>query len=107
MASTQNVLDHHLQCFSTADLDGILSDYMDESVIIHPGGVIKGKEGMRQFFAAAFEEFSKPGTTFDMKAIHVDGECAYILWDAETRDNIFESATDTFIIRDGKIHVQT
>ena len=35
------------------------------------------------------------------------GDCAFIDWDAETVDNKFESAQDTFLIRDGASAVQT
>ena len=37
----------------------------------------------------------------------VDGDHAYILWSAETADNSYELATDTFIVRDGKIVAQS
>ena len=32
-----------------------------------------------------------------------DGDHAYIVWTAETADNAYEFATDTFVVRDGKI----
>jgi hypothetical protein len=28
---------------------------------------------------------------------------AFVLWSAETADNSYEAATDTFVVRDGKI----
>ena len=34
-------------------------------------------------------------------------EYAYILWTAETADNVYEMATDTFVVRDGKILAQS
>jgi len=37
----------------------------------------------------------------------VDGDTAYIVWRAETADNIFELGSDTFIVRNGKIVTQT
>lgn len=107
MTSTQGVLDHHLRCFGSADLDGTLSDYTHESVVMTPDGMIKGLDDIRAFFVAAYAEFTKPGTTFSMKQMLVEGECAFIVWDAETPDNKFESATDTFVVRDGKILFQT
>jgi ketosteroid isomerase-like protein len=107
MTSTQSVLDHHLKCFGTADLEGTLSDYTPKSVVMTPDGMIKGLDNIRAFFVAAYAEFTKPGTTFSMKQMLVDGECAFIVWEAETPDNRFESATDTFIVRDSKILVQT
>ena len=37
----------------------------------------------------------------------IEGEVAYIVWTAETADNVYELATDTFLIRNGKIAVQS
>ena len=37
----------------------------------------------------------------------VEGEYAYILWTAETADNVYEIATDTFVVQDGKIVAQS
>ena len=37
----------------------------------------------------------------------IDGDHAYILWNAETADNIYDLGTDTFVVRDGKIVAQS
>jgi len=37
----------------------------------------------------------------------VEGDYAYILWSAETPDNVYELGTDTFVVRDGKIMAQS
>ena len=107
MSTTQAVLDHHLQCFGSGDLEGILSDYTPTSVVMTPQGIMRGVSEIRPFFVMIFAEFGQPGTTFAMKQVLVDGECAFIFWEAETADNRYEGATDTFIIRDGRIAVQT
>ena len=52
-------------------------------------------------------EFGKPGATFSMKQQFVEGDYAYILWEAETEDNVCELGTDTFVVRDGKIVTQS
>ena len=62
---------------------------------------------MRALFEAFFAEFAKPGASFEMKKQIVEGETAYIVWSAETADNVYELATDTFVVRDGKIVTQT
>jgi hypothetical protein len=49
----------------------------------------------------------KPGATFSMKQQSIEGDYAYILWTAETADNVYEMATDTFVVRDGKIVAQS
>jgi len=103
MASTREVLEHHLKCFGEGDLTGILSDYAANSVMLTPAGPVKGVDAMRAFFKAIFAEFAKPGMTFSMTRQFIEGDYAYILWTAETADNAYEGVMDTFVVRDGKI----
>ena len=107
MASTKDVVDHHLQCFGEGDLKGILSDYAPGAVLFTPGGPLRGADAMRPLYQAMIAEFGKPGAVFSMRQQSVDGDYGYILWTAETADNVYEVATDTFVVRDGKIVVQS
>jgi hypothetical protein len=52
-------------------------------------------------------EFGKPGAAFSIKQQLIEGDYAYILWAAETADNVYELGTDTFVVRDGKIVAQS
>jgi ketosteroid isomerase-like protein len=106
-AATKDVLSHHLKCFGKGDLAGTLSDYTAESRLFTPDGLLSGSEAIRKFFVRMFEEFAKPGLSFEMLRQDVDGDTAFIVWKAETADNRFELGTDTFIVRDGKIVTQT
>jgi hypothetical protein len=103
--TTQAVLTHHLNCFG--DLAGTMADYTTESSFFTPDGLLRGSEAIRGFFARLFEEFAKPGMSFEMLRQEVHGDTAYIVWKAETADNRFELGTDTFIVRNGKIVTQT
>ena len=107
MASTKDVLDHHLKCFDEGDLEGILSDYAPSAVLFTADGPLRGVNAIRPLFQAMVAEFGKPGATFSMKQQFVDGVHAYILWSAETADNVYELGTDTFLVRDGKIVAQS
>jgi len=42
-----------------------------------------------------------------MKHQLVEGDYAYMLWTAETAENLYELATDTFVVREGKIVAQS
>ena len=42
-----------------------------------------------------------------MRQRYVEGDYAYVLWSAETADNSYEAATDTFVVRVGKIVAQS
>jgi ketosteroid isomerase-like protein len=107
MVSTKDVLDNHLKSFSKGDLEGILSDYAPEAVMFTPDGPLRGPGEMRPLFQALIAEFGKPGAVFTLKRQSADGEYGYILWTAETADNVYEIATDTFVVRDGKITAQS
>jgi hypothetical protein len=58
-------------------------------------------------FQAMIAEFGKPGAVFSMKQQFVEGDYAYILWTAETADNVYELGTDTTIVRGGRIVAQS
>lgn len=107
MAGTEEVLNHHLQCFGKGDLDGIMSDYTEQSVLFTPNGTLKSLAAIRELFTSMFAEFAKPGASFEMSTQQVQGEGAYIVWKAQTADNAYELGTDTFIVRDGKIAIQS
>ena len=107
MASTKDILDHHLNSFGDGDLNGVLSDYAPNAVLFTPDGLLRGVDALRPFFQALFAEFGKPGAAFNMKQQFVEGDYAYILWTAETADNVYEVGTDTFVVRDGKIVAQS
>jgi hypothetical protein len=107
MTSTKEVLERHLKSFGEGDLKGVLSDYTPEAVMFTANGPLKGVDAIRPLFQALITEFGKPDATFNMKQQFIDGDHAYILWSAETVDNVYELATDTFVIRNGKIIAQS
>ena len=107
MRSTKDTLDHHVRCFGTGDLAGILSGYAPDAVLFTPDGPLKGRDAIAPFFAAMLAEFGKPGTAFRMTHESIDGDYAYVLWTAETADNVYQPGTDTLVVRDGKILAQS
>ena len=107
MLTTTDVLDQHLKSFGRNDLDGVLADYSSDAVLFIPGRSLKGPNAIKSFFQALLAEFAKPGATFSLGQQCVDGDYAYILWSAETADNSYEAATDTFVVQNGKIVAQS
>jgi ketosteroid isomerase-like protein len=101
------VLDHHLEAFGSQDLDAVLEDYDDDSVVVTHMGTFRGLDEIETLFADVFDEFSQAGSEIDLEQQVVEGDTAYIVWNGETPDNDYEFATDTFQIRDGVIEHQT
>lgn len=107
MSSTKEILDHHLAAFFKYDIQGVLSDYAKEIVFFTAQGPLNGIEAVKSLFQGLIAEFKKPGTNFSMQKYYIDGDHGYILWNAETAENVYEMATDTFVVRDGKIVAQS
>ena len=107
MASTKDVLDHHLKCFAEGDLKGVLSDYALDAVLFTRDRPLRGVDAIRPLFQALIAEFGKPGARFTMKQQFIEGDYAYILWTGETSENVYDMGTDTFVERDGKIVTQS
>jgi len=107
MASTKDVLDHHTKALRDGDLDAVLADYASEAVFFTKDGAFRGPDAIRPVFATIISEFSKPGTRVNGTQELIDGDYAYILWTAETADNVYEMATDTFVVKQGKIVAQS
>ncbi len=104
---TRKVVQHHLDAFGSGDMKEMMADYSDESVIITPVGEVRGMAAIQSMFEGLFAEFAKPGASFSLQKFVVEGAVAYILWSAESADNVYEVGTDTFVVEDGKIAVQT
>jgi uncharacterized protein (TIGR02246 family) len=107
MSTTEDVLDHHLEAFGAQDIENTMADYADDAVLITQDETHRGREEITALFEQLFTEFSKPDVTFSLEERAVEDEYAYIVWQAETPDNDYEFATDTFVIREGEIVAQT
>jgi ketosteroid isomerase-like protein len=107
VSTTQAVLNHHLQCFGEGDLEGLLSDFAPDAVIFTQRGPLRGVDAIERLFSGLLAEFAKPSSAIDTKVQTVDGDYAYIVWSADTPDNVYELACDTFVVRDGKFVMQS
>ena len=106
MATTQEVWDHHVQGFGTRDVPMVLEDYTEDSVVIVNGDTLKGLGAIGSLYTTLFNELPED-CAFDLPVCIVLDKNVYIIWNAESDTAIYEFATDTFTIEDGKITFQT
>ena len=104
MNSTEAVIRNHLRA-ATIGVDAILEDYTEDSVLVTHDATYRGPAEIRRFFTALFEDLPA-GFFKTMKVNRAEfvGDHGYILWE---RQPIIPRATDTFVVRDGKILFQT
>jgi hypothetical protein len=105
---TEKTLLRHWQAFGTGDIEAIMADYAEDAVLITPDGVLKGQAQIRSLFAQIFANTFPPDkTSLNLSKQVVEGEIAYILWSGSSPHYNAPLATDTFVMRDGKIVAQT
>ncbi|MFC7044656.1 nuclear transport factor 2 family protein [Halobacteriaceae archaeon GCM10025711] len=107
MSTTESVLDRHLETFGEQDMEGIMADYADDAVLITQSETYHGPDEIRRLFEALFDEFSDPEASLTLDYRTIEDDTAYIVWHADTPENEYEFATDTFVIQDGEIVTQT
>ena len=103
--STEATVIHHLEAFFRKRIDGVVEDYAEDAVFIAPGGALRGRAAIRNFFTT-FIETMPAGflDAFVMREQQFAGELGYIVWDVAPWVHF---ATDSFVVRDGKIVLQT
>ena len=96
-----------MQCIGRGDIAEIVAGYAPDAILFTPNGPLKGPSQIQSFFEMMLRDAGRPGSVFEMKHESVEGELAYIVWTAESPDNVYELGTDTFVVRDGKIVAQS
>jgi ketosteroid isomerase-like protein len=112
----EQVLIEHIDAVKSRNLSDIARDYADDAIFITATNmgdgilernIIRGKEAIRSVFESVFTNILPEGSSMEFTSQIVEGEVAYITWSAKAASFNIPIATDTFVIRDGKIIVQT
>lgn len=103
----EKILLKHLQSFRKNDLDTLMSDYTDESIMITHEATYRGIREISIFFRDLMVHFPKSNTDFQLDKFEVFDDLAFIVWHATTPSLEVPLGTDTFVIEGGKILKQT
>ena len=98
---------NHINSFIDNNIDAVLSDYTGDSVLITQNAIYKGPEEIKPFFVHFISHFPKKWSTFKLDKLVSNDYLVFITWHAITPTVEVPLGTDTFIIKDGKIHSQT
>lgn len=104
---SENVLLRHLHSFGNNDLEALMSDYTEQSVLITHDKTYNGPEEIKTFFTELMTHFPKEDSNFRLEKLVVNDELGFIVWQASTPSLQVSLGTDTFLIKRGKIYQQT
>ena len=106
-ATTLAVFQHHSKALGENNLDDLMADYTEESIVITPEGSYSGLVEIRKAFVEIVKAFPTIGSKFNVIKTAVKNDMFYVFWSAKTPVVEYTFATDTFIIQGGKILRQT
>ena len=102
--TTRDVYDRHMRHELGGDLDAILTDYAPGAIVATPDGIGSGHDYIR----ASYERLLPLITSLELtSSIQVLGEVLYLAFRAHRNGRDELVGTDTFVIRDGLIHMHT
>jgi hypothetical protein len=102
----RDVFDDHLRVSKDGTVEEDLArNYSPELVVLTGRGIFRGHDGMRQLAARLRHEL--PNVAFEYCTRLVDGEVAFLQWKAIADGARVEDGADSYVIRDGRIVVQT
>lgn len=101
----QEVVVHHGKALVAGDLDEIVADYSDDSVVIASAGVARGRDEIRQVFVTLLDDL--PRADWDLTTQVFAGDVLFLEWAALAAGSRAEDGVDTFVFRDGMLWAQT
>jgi len=104
---SKEVVMHHLNSFLDNNLEAVMSDYTNESVLITRDTTYTGLEEISVFFVGLSMHFPQQKSNLVLDKVVANDDLVYIVWHANTPSLLVPIGSDTFIIKDGKIYQQT
>lgn len=100
------VFEDHLRLRSAGDLETDLQmNYADDVILLCEFGALTGRDAVRQ--SARRLGLQLPEARFEFPTKCVYGEYAFLVWTARSQQYKVDHGADSFVIRGGRIVVQT
>jgi hypothetical protein len=104
--TTEEVLRDHLRLRAAGDLEGDLErNYGDDIALLCKNGVFQGCDAIRA--SAEILGLQIPGANYEYRSVQTFEESAFLEWRAESDTVRIDDGADSYLIRDGRIRVQT
>ena len=112
-AGNTDVLDHHVANMKAGNLDGVLSDYAPDAVVVFPAGLISPSgvfagANVRKLFSVLTDKDHVPGNkTMQTRYETIAPDTVKMTWVQFKGTTQEVSGYDVFVIRGGKVAFQT
>lgn len=103
----EEVVMDHLRGYGALDVDMMMAPFAEDAKVITPERIYSGADEIREYFETLVAEFSQPGISMETHALIFEGDTALVTWSAESPQNTYTFASDTYVVEDGKIVTNT
>jgi hypothetical protein len=103
----EQIVAHHMVAAASGDVDALIADYADTAVVFTPGGETRGKAALRKMFDGIFGGPPGSRAPLEVRQKNFTREIGYIVWVQNEGKPEELRGSDTFLVRKGKIVVQT
>ena len=105
------IVNRHIAFANKGDVDGMVGDYAEDGMTITAGKVTAGKPALHAMFAGMIGGAAKPGVptqpAIKNLKIWAEGDVGFVAWEMGAGTPQAVKGTDAFLVRHGKILVQT
>ena len=105
--TVEQIMLEHTEACLRGNIEEAVSHYCEDAFVVSQNGVFRGRDEIRKIMVNMAENVVTPGTKHEILHIYSEGNIGYGEWRAENDHIAVLYAVDTFVIRDGKIAVQT
>ncbi len=99
---SEKLLLKHLIAVGERNLEKIMEDYTEESVLMIPSEMYVGLDRIKLFFGTMFDLLPE-GSEINLTDRRAEGNMGFVVWNAESDKIKVPFATDTIIFENGKI----
>lgn len=100
----EQVFQHHAEALGAEDIDELMRDYDEHSVVMLPDRTCRGTAEIRSFFEDLLAKLPKARWS---ASTSYQGEVLFLQWQAESGLHRVTDGVDTFLFEHGMIRLQT
>lgn len=106
MRTAKEILEDHLSLSKNGTVEeDFKRNYAKNVILLSSYGIYRGYEGVKELAEILRKEL--PNASFEYKKVLVEGEVGFLEWTASSEKAKVEDGADSYIIRNGRIVVQT
>lgn len=106
MRNTKEVLEDHLNLSNNGTIEEDLNrNYAEDLLLLTSKGIYKGHEGLKKLMATLRQEV--PDASYEYNKLLTEGEVGFLEWSCSSKNTKIEDGADSYVVRDGRIVVQT